>query len=562
MTFSLLGPLAVRAGGLPVPLGPHKQRLLLAQLLCRANTPVPVDLLTEALWQNDPPRTARKNLQVYASALRTLLGRGPGPERLALHPGGYLLRIASGELDTHRLDALARAGREAAAEGGFASAAALLGQALELWQGESLPDLRCSQPLQAEAERLDLRCLGIYEDWAEAALETGQAQAVLHGIDDLVEQHPLRERLQAARMRALHRTGRRTEALAAYDGLRQLLSRELGLAPSPPLEQLYRSILADGSGAPDARPDPGRPSASGAAAGRGGRTLLPADTVDFTGRQAQLARLTDALRRAEGRTVVLVGPTGTGKTTLAVHAAHRMRADFPDGRLLVRLRAEDGTPRCWTSVLGDLLRLTGLAGSVPDDPDAAAAAWRGWLADRKMLLVLDDAPDESAARALLPGTGAGAALVTSRSQLAGLSAAHRSEVRPYAPAEALELLERIIGSERVRADREAAERIVAASGLLPLGVRVSGMRLSVLRHLPLAEYADRLAGSAGLLDELAAGDVAVRPRLAVGWRELPADGRAALLRLARLPLARPFTLHEAAAVLGRGRTPPCGSWSR
>ncbi len=569
--FSLLGPLAVAVDGRPLPLGPHKQRLVLALLLCRANTPVPVDLLTEAVWADEPPRTARKNLQVYASTLRKLLGDraagdGAGPGRLAFQPGGYLLRVAPDELDTHRLDALARSGRTAAAEGDAASATESLGRALDLWQGDPLPDLRCSEPLRTEAERLDSRCLGVYEDWAEAALAAGRAGPVLDDIDDLVERHPLRERLRAAQMRALHRTGRRTEALAAYDGLRQLLSRELGLAPSPPLDRLYRSILADDTDDPV---EPKGRQGSMAAPGFGSsRTLLPQDTADFTGRGAQLRELTESLRPADGRLAVLVGPTGVGKTALATHTAHRLRSAFPDGRLQARLRSEDGSPRPWTEVLTELLRFTelprpgGLTGQVSQaqvpeaqvrqDPHQAAAAWRGWLADRRILLVLDDAPDESTARALLPGTGTGAALVTSRSQLAGLASAHRVELPPYSVAEALELLERIIGRDRVRTDRAAAERIVAASGLLPLGVRVSGMRLSVLRHLPLAEYAARLADSASVLDELTAGDFAVRPRLAIGWRELPEPGRAALLRLSRLALGTPFTLHQAAAALGCG----------
>ncbi|GAA2132985.1 hypothetical protein GCM10009760_08630 [Kitasatospora kazusensis] len=540
--FSVLGPLSVEVAGRPLALGPFKQHVVLALLLCRANTTVSVDLLTEAVWQGEPPRTARKNLQVYMCALRRMLGGEQGQERLAHRLGGYLLRVAPEELDLLRFEALARAGRAAAAAGELARAVGLLGQALDLWRGEPLPGLHGSEPLQAEAARLDARYLGAYEDWAEAQLELGNPQTVAEGIGELVERHPLRERLQAARMTALHRSGRRTEALAAYDGLRQLLARELGLPPSPPLEALYRSILSEG-------PRRSHPQGAGYPAVR---TLLPPDVTDFTGRRAEVAELTAALSGGSGKPVLLVGPAGAGKTTLAGHVAHRLREEFPDGRLLVNLRAEDGGARGWTSVLAELLRMTGLTGRVPEAPGQAAAVWRGWLAERRVLLVLDDAPDESAARALLPGPGTSAAIVTSRTQLAGLAAGHRIEVPPFGAGEALDLLGGIIGRARLDSDPEAAVRIVAAGGMLPLAVRASALRLAVLRHLPLAEYAARLAGPDSVLDELAAGDVAVRPRLAAGWRDLTEPGRRALVRLARLPLDEPFTLHEAAEALGCG----------
>jgi hypothetical protein len=166
-------------------------------------------------------------------------------------------------------------------------------------------------------------------------------------------------------------------------------------------------------------------------------------------------------------------------------------------------------------------------------------------------VVLDDAPDEAAVRPLLPGPGAGAAaVVTSRTSLAGLASVQRIGVPLFTPAEALELLGLVIGADRLAGDLDAGRRIVAAGGLLPLAVRVGGLRLAVLRHLPLGEYADRLAEPDGVLDELAAGDLTVRARLADGWRDLPEPARGTVLRLGRLPLSRPFTLDDAAAALG------------
>ncbi|MCH0543458.1 AAA family ATPase [Streptomyces sp. MUM 203J] len=548
LRFSVLGPLTVHRGPRPLDLGPFKQRVVLATLLGSPGSPVSVDALTDAVWPEEPPRTARKNLQVYVSTLRGLLAEDGDREdrpRLTHTCGGYLLRVAEEELDVLRFRALVRA-----AEGQRPRPAArLLREALDLWQGPPLGDLRQSPRLAEEAERLELRHLTAYESWAEAELELGRAPAVVEGLQDLAERHPLRERLRAAWMYALSRSGRQAEALAVYEDYRQLLARELGLEPGAAMAARHRAVLAGaghGEGDGAAGPRDGRGGADDGDAGAA--TALPPDVGDFAGRGEELREVLDLLDgepAASGPVpVLLTGPAGAGKTALAVRAAHLLGDRFEDGRLYVTLRDPDGRPRSLGEVLTELGDLAGLRR--PPGPEA----WREWAAGHRVLVVLDDVPDERAVRPLLPCRGQSRMLLTAHGQLGGLAPVHRVALPPLSGAEALELLGGLVGHGRVRADRDAALRIVRACGHAPLAVRVSGMRLAVLRHLPLREFADRLAEPAGALEELTAGDVSVRRRLARAWDALPAEYGRDAARLAAGTESGPFGVPRAAGILG------------
>jgi len=555
--FSLLGPLTAVRDGRPLPLGPRKQRLVLATLLSRPNTPVPVDVLTDAVWPDDPPRTARKNLQVYVSAARALLGStgGDNSDRVVHGCGGYRLRIDEGELDTLRFRSLARAGRDAGERGDLRTAARLLREALDLWEGPPLNDLRDSTGVAEEAERLEARCLTVYEDWAETEIELGRAAVAVDGLRDLVERHPLRERLRAAWMNSLHQSGRQAEALAVYDDYRLLLARELGLEPSPAMAALYRAML--GRGRAPRPPSAARDTVRGAA--------LPAAPRDFTGRREELRDVLALLDSPDERVVIVSGPAGSGKSALALRAAHLLGDGFPDGRFHVQVRREDGTARTPADVLAELGRLCGVrvpvvpAGPAGAEGGPAAAvsqdaedAWQEWLSLHRALIVLDDVPAEASVRGLLPRSGPSSVVLTARGQLAGLAPVHRIALGALADGEALELLGKLIGPGRLRTDPAAALRIVRACGALPLAVGVGGMRLAVLRHLPLAEYADRLGDPSAALDELVAGDVSVRLRMASGWLDLAADDRRALGRLAGPAQEGGFTLDGAMEALGCG----------
>ncbi|MBR7826919.1 winged helix-turn-helix domain-containing protein [Actinospica sp. MGRD01-02] len=541
LRFRVLGPLRGWVGGREVALGPLKQRLVLAMLLCRSGSAVSVEALTEAVWGQQPPRTARKNLQAYVLGIRRILQEAGAGERLLLRSGGYQLLVSEDELDLLRLSALARAGREAADRGAVERAARILGRARRLWDGPPLGELAASDSVRAEAERLDVRYTALCEDWADVALEAGLADEVAEAAGELLGRHPLRERLQVARMTALYRSGRRAEALAEYDEARKLLARELGLSPSPVAESVYRAILADEGG--DTRVRVRRLASA---------VDLPPQNAGFVGRTAALAELTE-VAAVDGGTCLLVGEAGVGKTALALRAAHGLDRAFPDGRIFVRLREPDGSPRPLMPVVAELLSYTGRPEPASVNPEREAARWRLWAATRRILLVLDDASDEETVRTLLPG-GRSSAIVTACSQLAGLTPTCRMQLAPLSADKALALLAGVAGSSRVRSDPAAAERLVVLCGMLPLTIRAAALKLAVLPHLELVEYAARLSSPETALDHLEVGDVRVRARAAREWCCLRPSHRAIVRDLAETvpPTVPPtrFTLRDVTAVAG------------
>jgi DNA-binding SARP family transcriptional activator len=534
LQFRVLGPLSVRTRDGELPLGPRKQQIVLATLLCTPNRHVSIDTLADAVWGDRPPRTARKNLHVYVCGIRGHLRTAAARDRIVHRDQGYVLLVEPGELDSQTFEDMSRSGAHLGAADGGRVTVGLLRQALDLWRGPAFEGLHTVPLLDTEAQRLSRRYLTVFETWAEAAVRSSPA-AVIDEIEAVIQTDPYRERLRMIQMMALRQEGRQSEALAVFDGYRQALVRELGLPPSSVMVRLHDSLLADDEPAPPP-------------AGRGGPCSLPREAGGLYGRAGELADLTQALTGHGEKLAVVTGPVGTGKTALALRCAHEVRASFPDGQLFVDARGGRGDPKPAGNLLRDLLRDAGVFGA-GESTDRLRTAWQSWLSARRALVVLDDAPDEETVRLVVPRVGDSVVVVTSRSRLSALASAYRLSLGPLAPDDSLDLLARHISVERVDADRAAAWQIVHATGLLPVGIVVAGSKLASLRHLPLREFAQRLVEAESILDELCVGTFAVRPRLAAAVRDLPLAVRDRFGDLGHI--GRPlFTLGQAAAAFG------------
>ena len=512
VSITAFGELAVLGAGARVDPAGRKPRLLLALLVSRANAVVRVSELLDALWDGGPPPSAHKNLQVYVSKLRRVFG-----ERLGYVHGGYRLRLEPERCDLLLFEQSALAGRARARAGDARGALDAFGRAVALWSGRPLEEFDGVPSVSSAVERLEELFLSALEEWAELELDRGGHRAVLDRMQDHVGPHGLRERLAAAWMRALAAAGRANEALAYFESVRRKLSRELGVPPGPALVRLHGGLLRS-------------PAAMAGAPGPGNQ--LPRGVPDFVGRSEQVHRAAAYLGTGAGGALVVSGPVGIGKSVFALHVAHLVSAAYPDGAVFVEA---GGRPA--EAVLRTALETVGLEGAGSEA--RMRARWRAWIAGRRVLLVLDDAAGDEVVGALLPGSGAGALIVTSRFRLSGLEAVERADLDPLTEAESLDLLGRIVGPGRVLADPAAARRIAGLCEGLPLAVRATGARLDALRHIRPADYAERLRDAACLLDEMHAGGLSLRERYRAFWRDLPQPSRRAYRRLAALAAASP-----------------------
>lgn len=543
MEFRVLGAVEAAADGGPVDLGSRKQRLVLAVLLLETPHPVALDHLVDLLWPDDPPASARNTVQALISRLRAVFRAADGPE-LVTEGHGYVLRAEPETVDAHRFTALVRRARAADDE----TAVALLDEALALWRGDALAGAASADVAGRLFAGLAEARWSALEDRLDAQLRLGRGRDVLAELTTLVAAHPLRQRFVGQLMLALHREGRTDAALAAFRGLRTRLVTELGLDPAPELARLEAAILAADpalDAVPEPEAEPVRPA------------QLPHDVRGFTGRAAELARLGEPAGAGADIRVV-TGTAGVGKTALAVRWAHRVRDRFPDGQLYLDLRGfdPDHEPLTPAVAAAQLLRALGTdPRTIPPDPDSRTALWRSLLADRRVLVLLDNARDSAQVTPLLPPSGT--VLVTSRHRLGDLIARTGATAVPLSvlPAEdSRQLLETVLGPPAVAAEPAAAAELARLCGHLPLALRLAAANVGEVSGI--AELARELADGdplAGLSVD-GAEESAVTTAFSVSYRALPAGHRLLFRRLALVP-GQTFTAPVAArlAAVTEGR---------
>ncbi len=550
LRFQVLGPVQAWRGEQSLSLGSPQQQAVLTALLLRQGRPVGTHDLVDGLWGDRPPPQAVAALRTYISRLRTVIEpdrETRAPAELLISVGdGYALRVSPDALDLSVFDAGVA---EAATVADQREAHRLLVSALALWRGRPLAGVPGPY---AEAQRLRLAELQVtaWEERCTTALDIGLHGEVVAELSSLTAEHPLRERLRELLMLALYRCGRQAESLGVYADTRKLLIDELGVEPGAGLSAMHARILgADPTLMPAPRSEP-------AAGGREEPAFtppaqLPADVSDFSGRTELAAELREVLRSAAGQAVVvtsLAGIGGVGKTTLAVHVAHSVRAEFPDGQLYVDLRGAGATPAEPAVVLGDFLYSLGVA-EPPDSLEQRAALYRSLLANRRMLILLDNAQDATQLMPLIPGVSGCAVLATSRSRLAGIPGAHLVDVEELTTEEALALFSAIIGEDRVKGEPEASLAVVTACGFLPLAVRIAAARLASRPRWSVSDLARRLADQRRRLAELQLGNLAVETTIGLGYGQLRPD-EARAFRLLSLVDSPDLPLSSVAALLG------------
>ncbi|MFJ8539974.1 BTAD domain-containing putative transcriptional regulator [Streptomyces sp. NPDC093591] len=544
--FRVLGGVEVLVDGHRLDQGPARQQSVLAVLVCEANHVVTVDRLVDRVWGERPPQRARETLYSYLSRLRRALRPVAEEARIVRRSGGYELVVVPSTADLHRFRALAARARTAAHAGEEDEAARLFEDALALWRGEMCPGMD-SPWFAAQRETAQVERLAAVLDLADVQLRLGRHGDLLATLPALADRHPLDERLAAQLMLALYRGGRPADALGHYQVVRRRLADELGIDPGPPLQELYQRILiSDPRLAPPAGSD--KPHSARAATAARPRQL-PAPPPLFTGRGSELARLDKLLApqdKPDGGsvlTVAICGTGGVGKTWLALRWAHDQQDLFPDGQLYADLRGftPSGEPADPYAVMRGFLEALGTdPAGLPAAPQSQAALYRSLTADRRLLVVLDNARDSDQVLPLLPGSPTCTVFITSRHQLPGLAASHgvgRLTLDTLDGTEARELLVRRIGADRLAAEPEAAAELLHYCAGLPLAVSVLAARVISNPVLSLTDLAAELRDTATRLDALETGETSgdVRTVLASSYLALDPDTARVFRRLAQAP---------------------------
>ena len=508
MRFGILGPLRVGGGESTVTAG--RDRIVLAMLLLRAGRVVPIEELVDAVWEERPPATARAQLQICVSRLRQRLARlGLPPEIIVTDPVGYGIRVEPADLDAEVFARGVEAARAAVAAGQPTDARGYYRAALALWRGPALSGI-ASRSVRRRGQALDEQRLAALEECVDVELRLRLAADLIDELTESVDRHPLRERLRGQLMLALSAVGRQADALAVYREGRRIYAEELGIEPGAALQELHQRVLA------------GDLAMSGPAEQRSPVRALPRAISDFTGHQQTVARLVKEIEEDAARIHLIDGMAGSGKTTLAVHLATALGDRYPDAHLFIDLHGHsDREPVQPAAALAGLLRQLGVPGErIPSDTDERAALWRSELSGRRAIVVLDNAASAAQVAPLLPNGRDCLTLITSRRRLTGLDGGKPSSLTVLDSEEAVELLARVVGADRVAAEPDAAAEVVHRCGHLPLAIRLAGARLAHRPRWRIADLAERLVPGGAPLAEFAVGERSVAQAFALSYAQV------------------------------------------
>ncbi len=534
----LLGPFELLVEGRQVPVG-GRQRMLLAALAMAVPRPVRVDTIGLALWGAEPPQNLRSTVHTYVARLRRLVG-----DAVVTDGDGYRLAVDADAVDALRMTRLCETTATAPGAPGERDT---VGAVLGLWRGRPFEQVRSDWLTATYETHLTENHLWALERRIDLDLADGRLTGLAAELSGLVDRYPLREPLWARLLLVLERNGRTSEAFERYDAIRRRLADELGVSPSLELRRIHERLLAtDGVDEYELVAVPRQ---------------LPSDIDRFTGRQDSLRALDALLPAGPGsrtRPIVIAavhGTAGIGKTALAVHWAHRVQDQFPDGQLFVNLRGYGtGHPVEPAAALDTLLRSIGVPGNqIPDGLDARAAMLRSLLAGRRMLLVLDNARDSEQVRPLLPGATC-QVLVTSRNQLQGLAVrdnAHRVRLEQLAPDESVAMLAARLRNLGVRYDERDLAELAELCGHLPLALAVAAEHAGTVPETRLCALVAELRERRTRLDRLDLEDESTSVRAVFSWSYQALDPEAAAcFRLLSLHPGPDFSSRSVAALTG------------
>jgi DNA-binding SARP family transcriptional activator/tetratricopeptide (TPR) repeat protein len=555
VSFNILGALECWSNGRQVPLGGPLQERMVVTLLLEANRVIPLSRLVETVWEGVAPATAVHQIRKMAWDLRK---RIPGGADVLQTGGlGYQAVVSEEQLDLSLFNVRLRRARAAAAAGLRENAVEQLRAALDLWRGPLLSG-GGGTVLEAAATELGEVRGAATEELIGLRLDLGAGSELVGELRRLVAEYPLRERLRGQLMLALYRSARQAEALEEYVKIRELLSDEVGIDPCAELVQLHGDILR-GSPAlsvPAAGPvvpveiAPHRPQRQQNA---DAPSSLPRFLPDFTGREKEVADLVALAQPGPQMKIIsLEGMGGSGKTALAVRVAHTLAEQYPDGPLWVDLSGfTPGQSALDPAVALDvLLRTLGVPGDrIPDGLLNRIALWRVTTAQRRLLIVLDNASESEQIHPLLPAAPECLVLITSRVRLFDVDGAQVVPVDVLTPEDSTRLLVQVLGEERVAAEPEAALQLIELCGRLPLALRIAAGRLAARPRWSLANMGDRLGLQTRRLQELRGGNRGVAACISLSYLAIGADARVAFRRLGALPV-HDFDAHGAAALMG------------